>query len=220
MDDGIGSNVVITEINVNERSPEFASEIVGNNVFLRLTTSSRAIDAGDNTYLPAGITEDLVGNDRIQNTTVDLGAYEGAFLRPNYILATTSPSIDENTTSVDLSELNTTDVEGIASFDVNEGSGPSNHFGVTITPTDTTLVVLAGATLDAETATSHDITIQGKAASGNEVGNALSATITINDVNDEAPTTPTLSLPTSDAVATYGETRQRLPQQRKQMTYY
>ena len=57
--------------------------------------------------------------------------------------------------------------------------------------------------MDAETATSHDITIQGKDTDGNEVGNALNATIRINDVNDEAPTTPALSLPASNPVATY-----------------
>jgi hypothetical protein len=34
------------------------------------------IDAGDNNHIPNTITEDLAGNNRIQNSVVDLGAYE------------------------------------------------------------------------------------------------------------------------------------------------
>lgn len=37
---------------------------------------SPIIDAGDNTAVPAGVTLDLVGNPRIYNSTVDMGAYE------------------------------------------------------------------------------------------------------------------------------------------------
>lgn len=42
-----------------------------------LSAASPALDQGDNSFLPAGITTDLAGNARIQNTTIDLGAYEG-----------------------------------------------------------------------------------------------------------------------------------------------
>ena len=41
-----------------------------------LLTGSPAIDTGDNSEIPTGITSDLVGNQRIYNTTVDMGAYE------------------------------------------------------------------------------------------------------------------------------------------------
>ncbi|WP_034061348.1 T9SS type A sorting domain-containing protein [Lacinutrix jangbogonensis] len=41
-----------------------------------LITGSPAIDTGDNSKIPAGINVDLFGNDRIFNTTVDMGAYE------------------------------------------------------------------------------------------------------------------------------------------------
>jgi len=41
-----------------------------------LQSGSPAIDAGDNTKIPSGITTDLLGNQRIFNTTVDIGAYE------------------------------------------------------------------------------------------------------------------------------------------------
>tara|TARA_R110002126_G_scaffold282967_1_gene431891 strand:- start:50055 stop:52271 length:2217 start_codon:yes stop_codon:yes gene_type:complete len=41
-------------------------------------TSTAAIDMGTNNGIPTGITLDLAGNNRIENTTVDIGAYEYA----------------------------------------------------------------------------------------------------------------------------------------------
>ncbi|MGJ8744290.1 LamG-like jellyroll fold domain-containing protein [Polaribacter sp.] len=46
------------------------------NMSFNLTTGSPAIDSGDNSLIPAGITTDLLGSERILNTTVDRGAYE------------------------------------------------------------------------------------------------------------------------------------------------
>ena len=43
---------------------------------LRLQSASPAINHGSNDAVPAGITADLVGNTRIYNGTVDMGAYE------------------------------------------------------------------------------------------------------------------------------------------------
>ena len=43
---------------------------------LRLKSDSPAIDAGNDTHLPAGITTDLDGNSRIVGEGLDLGAYE------------------------------------------------------------------------------------------------------------------------------------------------
>ena len=41
-----------------------------------LQSNSLAIDTGDNSKVPSGITSDLSGNTRIFNSTVDMGAYE------------------------------------------------------------------------------------------------------------------------------------------------
>jgi len=49
----------------------------------RLLAGSPAIDAGNNSRLPSGITKDLSGKDRVENGTVDLGPYEGLELRIN-----------------------------------------------------------------------------------------------------------------------------------------
>lgn len=43
---------------------------------LALQGTSPCIDAGDNDLIPVGIEFDILGGDRIQNTTVDMGAYE------------------------------------------------------------------------------------------------------------------------------------------------
>jgi len=47
---------------------------------LRLSVGSPAINQGDNSFV-SGIDTDLAGNDRIQNGTVDLGAYETGYIR-------------------------------------------------------------------------------------------------------------------------------------------
>jgi len=44
---------------------------------LRLSPGSPGIDVGSNVAIPAGITTDLDGGDRIINSTVDMGAYDG-----------------------------------------------------------------------------------------------------------------------------------------------
>ena len=41
-----------------------------------LDAASPCVDSGDNSFIPAEITTDIIGNDRIVNTTVDMGAYE------------------------------------------------------------------------------------------------------------------------------------------------
>ena len=43
-----------------------------------LSNDSPAIDAGNNSYIPSGITLDLAGNNRIEYGTVDMGVYEAS----------------------------------------------------------------------------------------------------------------------------------------------
>jgi hypothetical protein len=51
-----------------------------------LKAGSPSIDAGNQAYLPAGVTEDLKGNTRVQGGQVDQGAYEGVGLPPAVVL--------------------------------------------------------------------------------------------------------------------------------------
>ncbi|MEP4078991.1 choice-of-anchor Q domain-containing protein [Haloferula sp.] len=59
----------------------------------RLLTSSPALDAGDNSA--STVLTDLAGNPRIQNTTIDLGAYEGSFVT-FALLGFSNPDGDDN----------------------------------------------------------------------------------------------------------------------------
>ena len=87
-----GTNPANDPLFVLEADPTLAPTTGG---ALRLLTGAPALDVGDNT---ANIeTLDLAGNTRIQNTTIDLGAYEGnvdalfALLHPSL-----DPDADEN----------------------------------------------------------------------------------------------------------------------------
>lgn len=82
----LSSLAIVPDISDNlQDSPEFVNP--ASDIF-RLQTGSAMIDAGDNSYLPASITEDLDGNNRIVNALVDLGAYEH------------DPSLDYNSPTV------------------------------------------------------------------------------------------------------------------------
>ena len=153
-------------------------------------TLKKALSEADNGTHIIASDGDLDADTEDQTLSITISA-----MVASYTLVTTSPSVDENETSGNLSALNVVNGAAITSFEVSEGNAASSNFEVVDDNGTWTLQVASGANLDAETATSHDITIQGKDTDGNEVGNALNATISINDVNDEAPTTPTLSLP-------------------------
>ena len=59
--------------NISSLNPIFTMAV--NNDFT-LQSSSPAKDTGDNSKIPVGVTTDLLGAQRIFNTTVDMGAYE------------------------------------------------------------------------------------------------------------------------------------------------
>lgn len=64
---------------VNPADPDGADNIVGTaDDGLALQSCSPARDMGNNMAIPTGVTNDIVGNNRIRNATVDLGAYEAA----------------------------------------------------------------------------------------------------------------------------------------------
>ena len=64
-----------SRINVNNLSgnPSFTS-----NIDFTLAAGSTAIDAGNNSFIPNGVLMDLVGNNRIAGSSVDMGAYESS----------------------------------------------------------------------------------------------------------------------------------------------
>lgn len=56
--------------------PQFISVDPTHSAFLTLAHTSPAVDAGDNSKVPAGVETDLAGNPRIVHQVVDLGPYE------------------------------------------------------------------------------------------------------------------------------------------------
>jgi len=66
----IGKATVAADIETVESS-DYASNFA-------LAKGSPCIDAGDDASVPTGITKDLAGNDRIQGSKVDMGAYESS----------------------------------------------------------------------------------------------------------------------------------------------
>jgi predicted outer membrane repeat protein len=75
-----GNNIV--EFCIGKDLPSSPTNFEANPLFIngvndfRLQSTSPAIDAGDNTAIPTGVTTDFIGNDRIFGGTVDIGAYE------------------------------------------------------------------------------------------------------------------------------------------------
>ncbi len=83
LDGALNSANITVDVNIDEDNlslVNLATNTISANPNLdadsKLTAGSNAIDAGSNTYLPTSISNDLAGNQRIFNTTVDMGAYE------------------------------------------------------------------------------------------------------------------------------------------------
>ena len=78
------NNINCISGNLFNFNPNFINPVAGN-FTLSQSPASPGIDAGSNTLVPTGITQDIAGNTRIFNSTVDMGCYEnfsGMQLRP------------------------------------------------------------------------------------------------------------------------------------------
>ncbi|WP_299625211.1 InlB B-repeat-containing protein [uncultured Tenacibaculum sp.] len=67
------SNISFLASNTSNSDPLFTDAANGD---FTIQTNSPAKDTGDNSRIPSGVSTDLFGNQRIFNTTVDMGAYE------------------------------------------------------------------------------------------------------------------------------------------------
>ena len=127
---GSGNITEAGTVDESDATVVFASIMAANEKYLRLATGSPAVNAGNNDYLNNGtpgntaddITTDLAGETRIQGGTVDLGAYEGAFVPPTaQTLAFTDPADDViGTVGDDIALEATTDALGLfVSFEID-----------------------------------------------------------------------------------------------------
>ncbi len=100
-------------LNVSSSDPLFTDAATND---FTLQSGSPAVDAGDNSKLPASAITDLVGNVRIFNTTVDMGPYEyGASTPANYTLTTnaTNGSVSNNPSGSVFVELTSVELTAI-----------------------------------------------------------------------------------------------------------
>ncbi|MDD2983892.1 MAG: T9SS type A sorting domain-containing protein [Crocinitomicaceae bacterium] len=125
---GSNGNLDATGVTVDDLFEDY----VNGNFYLK--TGSIAIDAGNNTFV-AGIVADLDGNNRILNTIVDLGVYEGTYAEslPNPIAVDdTASTVEEISVNIVVlaNDTNTTNVSvtiivqpenGTASVDITTG---------------------------------------------------------------------------------------------------
>ena len=73
-------NSITSTTNTSNSNPVFTSS-----TDFTLQDGSPALNSGDNSKIPAGITTDLAGNQRIINTNVDMGTYENTTLITTWI---------------------------------------------------------------------------------------------------------------------------------------
>ncbi len=166
-----GNNLDIDPLFVNPIAATSAPTTTGD---YRLQAGSPAIDVGDNSLLPTGVTTDLDGNTRIVNGTVDLGAYEDGESAVTYTIAGTV--IDNNgdplagvTISTDGgSHTATTNGNGtytITGLLTNTYTIQAEKFGYTFTPATRLVSVPPDATGKKFTATPSTANLSGKVTS-------------------------------------------------------
>ncbi|RYZ93079.1 MAG: hypothetical protein EOP47_29745, partial [Sphingobacteriaceae bacterium] len=109
--DGLNGNMV-------GLNPEFDSEDAANPDFLQLQQISQAVNAGENSLVPATATLDIAGNNRIIHGVVDLGAieYNGPLADPLKVY------IDENSPNGTLVANPTTNLTGTITWTIFAGN--------------------------------------------------------------------------------------------------
>lgn len=112
------NNSIISVANTLTVSPDF---IDAPNDNYRLNSTSSAVDFGDNSYLPFDVLDDLSGNVRIFNSTVDLGAFEfnSTLSNKDFDVQKENLRLYPNPTSNVLNiEVNNFQIENIEIYDV------------------------------------------------------------------------------------------------------
>ena len=94
----------------------------------------------------------------------------------------TGGSVNENATAgTTVATLSTVDADASNSFSYTLTSDPSGFFEIS----GNQIQVKAGASIDYETATSHNVTVEVDDGAGNTYSEVI--TLNVNDLNDETP---------------------------------
>src|SRR5262249_14717358 len=153
---------------------------------------SPAIDAGNSSLVPDGVTTDQRGFTRITGQRVDIGAFE--VQQPN-----TAPSVALANTATSLAEdTDTTSAVKVADIEVTDDVLGTNELSLSGDDADlfeivgTELFPKAGTSLDFETNSSLDVTVNVHDATlGDTPDSSDALTISVTNVN-ERPTNITL----------------------------
>ncbi|MEM6297074.1 MAG: choice-of-anchor D domain-containing protein, partial [Bacteroidota bacterium] len=139
---------------------------------VRLSQCSPAINIGNNADIPAGITTDLDQNPRIEQTTVDLGAYESNYLLPevDFVPVITNAGSVTIGNSVVLTYVVT-----------NSGSGTLTISDIVSSNTPTFAIQNAPATIAAGATGTFEVVF------APSVSGTVGATITINNDDCDEP---------------------------------
>lgn len=87
LQDGVNGNRVVGNAQIEA--------LTGNPAYRPLTPGSPAINAGNNSLIPAGVTTDQAGNPRIFAGTVDMGAFESTFVPATVVIAPATGTVNE-----------------------------------------------------------------------------------------------------------------------------
>jgi len=87
LQDGVNGNRVVGDARLQA--------LTGNPAYRPLSPGSPAINAGNNSLIPAGVTTDQAGNARIFAGTVDMGAFESTFVAATVAIAPATSTVNE-----------------------------------------------------------------------------------------------------------------------------
>jgi uncharacterized repeat protein (TIGR01451 family) len=156
---------------------------------LRAFNLSPAINAGDNNVVPGGISTDIRGTSRIQNGTVDLGAYEGGVALTDFDLvispdrqtqesgenATFTITVNNNGpddaasgASVDLS---TSGLSGLTQTEISGGSFSGTEWSLPALDAGESATLMLNAVYDGTDPATLDATVNSPQSGDPEAGN-------------------------------------------------
>ena len=201
---GTGSDITFASAGITDISQVLAplADNGGATLTHALVVGSAAINAGDNTLIPADVTTDQRGITRTIGDTVDIGAYESPFIPP--VAANDTATTDENTL-VNINVLvNDTDANG-DSLSVIKVNGNNVTVSTPITLASGALLTLnANGTFDYNPngqfeslgvgATAGDSFTYTVSDNGNGGTSTATVNLTINGVNDAPTGSPTAIL--------------------------
>jgi gliding motility-associated-like protein len=141
--------------NLVGQDPVFESEDPASPEFLYLQDFSPAIDAGQRSFLPGGVTLDLAGKARVNNSILDMGAFEfgGAAPVPPLLV-----NIDENLDNGSFVAKPTTTLSGVITNWTLIGGNFNDAFA--INPTTGNITVAKSTELDYEKIKSFTLTVK------------------------------------------------------------